>query len=45
MKDLAWKLFSETGNIGYYRLYKELSADGRNNESGGSESHRLQGKR
>lgn len=44
MKDLAWKLFSETGNIGYYRLYKELSSNGHDDKSGSAESHRLQGK-
>lgn len=45
MKDLAWKLFQETGNIAYYQLYKELSDDGRSNKSGGTSSHRLQRKR
>lgn len=45
MKDLVWNLFEKTGNVAYYRLYKELSDDGRNDKSGGAESHRLQRKR
>jgi len=28
MKDTLWKLFEETGNTGYYMLYRELSEDG-----------------
>lgn len=24
MKDTLWKLFEETGNTGYYLLYKEM---------------------
>ncbi|CCZ95476.1 unknown [Corallococcus sp. CAG:1435] len=44
MKDIVWKLFEETGNPAYYRLYRELS-NGRNDKSGGAESHRLQRKR
>lgn len=27
MKDTLWKLFEETGNAGYYMLYKKLSED------------------
>lgn len=27
MKDTVWKLFEETGNTGYYLLYKELQKD------------------
>ena len=45
MKDIAWKLFQQTGNPAYYMLYKELSKDGRDDESSGSESDRLQRKR
>lgn len=45
MKDLAWKLFEQTGNVAYYELYKELSDDGRNHKSGGVKSNRLQRKR
>lgn len=45
MKDLVWNLFEETGNVAYYLLYKELSDDGHNDKSGGTESHRLQRKR
>lgn len=44
MKDLAWKLFTKTGNIAYYELYKELSENGRNDKSRGFESDGLQGK-
>ncbi len=44
MKDLAWKLFEETGNIAYYRLYKDLTDDGHNGKGGGSQSNRLQRK-
>lgn len=32
MKDseqLAWDMFTLTGNISYYKLYKELKKDGR----------------
>ncbi len=43
MKDLVWKLFEQTGEIGYYQLYKELS-HGRNDKSSGTSSHRLQRK-
>lgn len=43
MKDLAWELFEQTGNIAYYNLYKELSRNGRNDKSGGSKDNRLQG--
>ena len=39
MKDLVWKLFEQTGNVAYYNLYKELSKDGRNDQSGGSKEH------
>lgn len=45
MKDLVWKLFRETGNVAYYRLYKELTDDGRCDKSGGASGHRLQRKR
>lgn len=44
MKDTAWKLFRETGNIAYYMLYKELSKDGRDDESRSTQSDGLQGK-
>ncbi|MCM1289663.1 MAG: YqzL family protein [Corallococcus sp.] len=44
MKDLAWKLFEQTGNVAYYRLYKELSDNGHDDKSGGIEGDRLQGK-
>ena len=44
MKDTAWKLFRETGNIAYYMLYKELSKDGRDDKSRSPESDGLQGK-
>ena len=44
MKDTAWKLFRETGNPAYYMLYKELSKDGRDDESDRSQSDGLQGK-
>ena len=44
MKDLVWELFERTGNIAYYNLYKELSGNGRNDESGSAKSNRLQGK-
>lgn len=44
MKDLAWKLFAQTGKIGYYNLYKELSDDGCDGKGSGASSHRLQGK-
>ena len=44
MKDTAWKLFRETGNPVYYLLYKELSKDGRNDESRSSKDDGLQGK-
>ena len=44
MKDLAWKLFEQTGNIAYYPLYKELSGDGRNDKSRSTKSNGLQGK-
>ena len=44
MKDLAWKLFEQTGNIAYYRLYKELSANGRDDKGRSTESDGLQGK-
>ena len=27
LKDLAWQLFKQTGNTGYYSLYKRLSED------------------
>ena len=33
MKDIVWKLFKETGNPAYYVLYKELTNDGRDDES------------
>lgn len=26
-KDLAWKMFSKTGSVTYYRLYKKLSEE------------------
>ena len=39
MKDLAWQLFQQTGNIAYYKLYKELSKDGRDDQSGGAKNH------
>ena len=44
MKDIVWKLFRETGNPGYYRLYKELTKDGRDDEGSGSQGDGLQGK-
>ena len=44
MKDTAWKLFRETGNIAYYMLYKELSKDGRDDEGRGTKGDGLQGK-
>ena len=44
MKDLVWKLFEETGNVAYYRLYKELTDDGRDGKSGGAKGHGLQRK-
>ena len=44
MKDTAWKLFCKTGNPAYYMLYKELSKDGRDDESSGSQGDGLQGK-
>lgn len=44
MKNLVWNLFEKTGKIAYYELYKEL-CDGRDDESGGAEIHRLQRKR
>ena len=44
MKDLAWKLFEQTGKIAYYQLYKDLCDDGRNDKSRGTESDGLQGK-
>ena len=44
MKDTAWKLFQQTGNPAYYMLYKELSKDGRDDESDSSEGFGLQGK-
>ena len=44
MKDLAWKLFEQTGNIAYYRLYKELAENGRNDKGRRVESDGLQGK-
>lgn len=33
MKDTVWKLFEETGNTGYYLLYKQLS-DGKPRKKG-----------
>ena len=44
MKDTAWKLFRETGNIAYYMLYKELSKDGRDDEGDRPQGDGLQGK-
>ena len=44
MKDTAWKLFRETGNIAYYMLYKELSKDGRDDKSRSPKGDGLQGK-
>lgn len=28
-REIAWKLFEETGNFSYYMLYKRLDRDGR----------------
>ena len=39
MKDLVWKLFQETGNIAYYRLYKELDQNGRDDKGSSLEGH------
>lgn len=44
MKDTAWKLFRETGNIAYYMLYKELSKDGCDDEGAGAKGDGLQRK-
>lgn len=44
MKDIVWKLFKETGNPAYYVLYKELTEDGRNDESLDPQGHGLQRK-
>lgn len=44
MKDLAWKLFEQTGNIAYYQLYKELSNDGRDDKGRSTKGRGLQGK-
>ena len=44
MKDTAWKLFRETGNIAYYMLYKELSKDGCDDKSRSVKGDGLQGK-
>ena len=32
MKELVWKLFSETGNPSYYMLYKRLEENGSDDE-------------
>ncbi len=45
MKNTVWKLFTETGNPAYYVLYKELTKDGRDDKSRGTEIDGLQGKR
>ncbi len=45
MKNTVWKLFTETGNPSYYVLYKELTKDGRDDKSRGTEIDGLQGKR
>ena len=44
MKELAWKLFEQTGKIAYYQLYKELSGDGRDDKSRSVKGDGLQGK-
>lgn len=43
-KDTVWKLFEKTGNIAYYNLYKELTKDGRNDQSDSPSGNGLQGK-
>ena len=46
MKNTVWKLFTETGEPPLITfLYKELTKDGRNDKSRGTEIDGLQGKR
>lgn len=33
--EMLWQMFTDTGNISYYLMYKRLGEDGRESKSGG----------